>query len=107
MHLSRTNTHPYIHIYILHTPPPCTGFNMSRFIRTHAAYLEEKIAAVRELHVDYVREAGKTPVPMGKMSTEELLNTVKVLQVQMDHLLDNEVCAEKGEKDRDDDWLMI
>ena len=64
---------------------------MSKFIRTHAAYLEEKIAAFRELKVDYVRDAGRVPVPFSQMSTDELVNTAKVLQVQMDHLLDNEV----------------
>jgi hypothetical protein len=67
---------------------------MSTFIRKHAAYLEEKVATFRELRTDYVRDAAKSKDQFAAMTNAELANSVKVLEQQMQQLLDTEVSSE-------------
>ena len=59
-------THQFYNVSVAHISP---GFAMSRFIRAHAAYLEEKIATFRELRTDYVRDASKAGSIFAQMCT--------------------------------------
>lgn len=67
------------------------GYEMSEFIRRYSNYINEKALSYRKLAVDLCRSQrrkGETDSLMRTMPIERLLETLPVIQKQMDTLLD-------------------
>uniref|UniRef100_A0A8C0I6E1 ENTH domain-containing protein n=1 Tax=Balaenoptera musculus TaxID=9771 RepID=A0A8C0I6E1_BALMU len=63
------------------------GYTMSTFIRRYSRYLNEKSLAYRLIAYDITKTKRGTDGVMRTMNTEELLNTLAVIQTQFDALL--------------------
>ncbi|XP_020745204.1 prefoldin subunit 3 isoform X1 [Odocoileus virginianus] len=63
------------------------GYTMSPFIRRYSKYLTEKSLAYRLMESDITKTKRGTDGVMRTMNTKELLNTLPVIQVQFDALL--------------------
>ncbi|XP_036779462.2 phosphatidylinositol-binding clathrin assembly protein-like [Manis pentadactyla] len=63
------------------------GYTMSTFIRRYSKYLNEKSLAYRLIASDITKVKRGTDGMMRTMNTEDLLNTLRVIQTQFDALL--------------------
>ncbi|XP_014635059.1 PREDICTED: phosphatidylinositol-binding clathrin assembly protein-like [Ceratotherium simum simum] len=63
------------------------GYTMSTFIRRYSRYLNEKSLAYRLIASDITKTKRGTNGMMRTMNTKELLNTLPVIQIQFDALL--------------------
>ncbi|CAM9147830.1 unnamed protein product [Rangifer tarandus platyrhynchus] len=63
------------------------GYTMSAFIRRYSKYLNEKSLAYRLMESDITKIKRGTDGVMRTMNTKELLNTLPVIQIQFDALL--------------------
>ncbi|XP_065772996.1 phosphatidylinositol-binding clathrin assembly protein LAP-like [Muntiacus reevesi] len=63
------------------------GYTMSAFIRRYSKYLNEKSLAYRLMESDITKTKRGTDGVMRTMNTKELLNTLPVIQIQFDALL--------------------
>nr|XP_023490095.1 prefoldin subunit 3 isoform X3 [Equus caballus] len=63
------------------------GYTMSTFIRRYSRYLNEKSLACRLIASDITKTKRGTNGMMRTMNTKELLNTLPVIQIQFDALL--------------------
>eukprot|EP00124_Ichthyophonus_hoferi_P001059 Ihof_evm11s48 gene=Ihof_evmTU11s48 len=72
------------------------GFEMSRFIRRYANYLEEKVAVYRLTRHDYIMEAahGKRNPAFPSLTNQQLLEVIAALQGQTDVLLEMDMHIE-------------
>ncbi|XP_077977901.1 phosphatidylinositol-binding clathrin assembly protein LAP-like isoform X3 [Glandiceps talaboti] len=67
------------------------GYDMSTYIRRYSKYLNEKAASYRSVAFDFCRaKRGKEDGLLRTMGSEKLLQTIPVIQVQLDALLDFE-----------------
>ncbi|XP_057220045.1 phosphatidylinositol-binding clathrin assembly protein isoform X2 [Malurus melanocephalus] len=64
------------------------GYDMSTFIRRYSRYLNEKAVSYRQEAFDFTKVKRGADGVMRTMSTEKLLKTVPIIQIQMDALLD-------------------
>ncbi|XP_023581659.1 phosphatidylinositol-binding clathrin assembly protein-like, partial [Trichechus manatus latirostris] len=63
------------------------GYTMSTFIRRYSRYLNEKSLACRLIASDITKAKRGIDGMMRTMNTKELLNTLPVIQIQLDALL--------------------
>ncbi|XP_043315807.1 uncharacterized protein LOC122435799 [Cervus canadensis] len=63
------------------------GYTMSAFIRRYSKYLNEKSLAYRLMESDITKTKRGTDGVMRTMNTKQLLNTLPVIQIQFDALL--------------------
>ncbi|XP_040121234.1 phosphatidylinositol-binding clathrin assembly protein-like [Oryx dammah] len=63
------------------------GYAMSAFIRRYSKYLNEKSLAYRRMESDITKTKRGTDGVMRTMNTKKLLNTLLVIQIQFDALL--------------------
>lgn len=64
------------------------GYDMSTFIRRYSRYLNEKVVSYRLMAVDLTKTKRGADGVMRSMTTEKLLQTLPVIQRQLDALLD-------------------
>ncbi|XP_067842407.1 phosphatidylinositol binding clathrin assembly protein a isoform X18 [Heptranchias perlo] len=69
------------------------GYDMSTFIRRYSRYLNEKAVSYRQVAFDFTKVKRGSDGVMRTMSTEKLLKTMPIIQIQMDALLDFNVSA--------------